>query len=360
MKRVLIALITLLALVALVAVPAKTTQAGTGAWCVSDPEKIAIGETATIICYGFTPNAHVWAYGVEPDGAAAAIGSFKTDEEGSVAFSFASKVGNVVSAALGTWTIVVDQLGPADTIVKHAEGRVHVTGGTEGVSGAYIWTDADQYTKGDWMTLYGSGFAANEVVTIWADYPNGDCSSTTLHVPPILNFPIGFGISTLLWGNVKADANGDFSFTTTFFDEECEGAYRLVARGNSSWWGDETWVTAVGHSVTESAWMWASKDLVLGLNDTVSFSGQGFGANEVVSCWLRSPQNQVLPVIHIPEIKSDNGGDFSFSIWTGSYFPGFEVASEGALGVYAMTCRGNTSDALAISEFTVTGGTADP
>ncbi|MBI4671817.1 MAG: hypothetical protein HY741_09145, partial [Chloroflexi bacterium] len=117
MKRGLIALIVLLALVAIVAVPAKTTNAANGAVCVTDPEAISIDEVAFIVCTGFSPNTHVWVYSVEPDGAAAAYGSVKSDEDGTVAFTFAPRIGNFGAAALGTWTLVVEEKGLANSII---------------------------------------------------------------------------------------------------------------------------------------------------------------------------------------------------------------------------------------------------
>jgi len=359
MKRGLILLVTLLALALLVAVPAKTTQAASPD-CWSDPEEGSIGTDFGIYCSDFPANTWLWVYTVQPDGAAEAWGSIKTDESGNVAFGAASKYGNAAAMALGTWTVVVEQRGLANAILYQAEAEFRVTGGTEGVAGAYLWTDVDQVEKEDAFWVYGSGFGANEIVTVWYEFPNGDCSSTTWHLQPVLNYPIVLGLSTEILGDVKTDASGSFAFWMGFNPVACEGKYRLVARGNSSGWGDETWVTITGHAVTETAWLVATKDVVAAMMDTQSFVGTGFGANEPISCWLRSPQNQALSVTDLQSIKSDSGGAFSFGIWTGSFYPGLAYWSEGALGVYAMTCRGDVSGATGIAEFTVTGGTFDP
>jgi hypothetical protein len=360
MKRSLFVLIGLLALLALVAIPAKTTQAGTGATCWSNPAEGPIGTVFSISCTGFSPSTHVWAYVVEPDGAAQAIGDVKTNENGSVAFGVGSKFGTFGAAAVGKWTIVVEQLGLAGSVVARGEGSVRVTGGTEGVSGAHVWTSADMYTKGQWVTIYGSGFAANEMVTLWWEYPNGDCSSFTYHDYPYYNSPAFRGYSSLWLWDVKADGSGSFATSFYFNPSACEGKYHFVARGNSSGLGGDAWASLTGHSVATNAWLSASKDMVVGISDTVSFSGSGYAAGESVSCWLRTPQNQVTAVVKSPEIKANSSGQFSFSIYTGSYFPPYMFNSEGALGVYAMTCRGNLSGATAIAEFTVTGGAVDP
>ena len=359
MKRGLIILIALLAVALLVAVPAKTTQAAT-ATCWSDPEEGPVGTDFDIFCYGFPADTILWVYAVQPDGAAEAWGSIKTDEDGTIAFSAASKFGNYAALALGTWTVVVEHRGLANAILHEATTTFRITGGTEGVAGALLWADADAYEKGDVVTLYGSGFAAYEIVTAWVEFPNGDCSSTTYHLQPYLNWPVIFGESTEILGDIKADASGSFAVSFWFNPVACEGKYRIVARGNSSGWGDETWVTITGHAVTETAWLVAEKDVVAAMMDTQYFTGTGFGANEHITCWLRSPQNQVLNATDLDNVKSDSSGAFSFGIWTGSFYPGFAVFSEGALGVYAMTCRGDVTGATGIAEFTVTGGTFDP
>lgn len=360
MKLRIAALFTLFAVLAIFAAAAPRANAASGAWCWSDPEKGPVGTVFTVYCSGFSPNTHVSTYVVEPDGAAANWGSSKTNETGDVSFSFYSAWQPYGGAALGKWTFVTEKLGLAKTVLERGTASFQVTGGTEGVSGADIWTDADVLEKGKTMTLYGSGFKPYEIVTVWIEFPNGDCSSFTEHIPPYVNLPVFYGESTEWSGDVKADGNGAFAVSAWGYSWSCEGKYRLVARGNSSGYGDETWFSLIGNAVETNAWLSADKALVGAINEYISFSGSGFGANESVTCWLRTPQNQALQVYNIPDIKTDGSGAFSFTTWTGGYFPGYNYFSEGALGVYAMSCRGNLSGATAIAEFTVTGGIVDP
>lgn len=360
MKLRFTALFMLFALLAIFAVAAPNANAASDAWCWSDPEEGSIGTVFNVYCSGFTPNTHVSTYMVEPDGAASLWGSSKTNEKGDVAFSFYSKWGNYGAAALGKWTFVTEELGLAKTVLVRGTASFRVTGGTEGVSGAKIWGSADQIHKGDWYTLYGSGFMPYEIVTVWWEYPNGDCSSFTEHFPPYANYPLYWGLSTLQIMDLKANAAGEISASGYWDSWDCEGTYHWVARGNTSGDGGEAWVTVIGDTVDTNAWLWADKDVVGGINEYISFSGSGFGASESVTCWLRTPQNQALEVFNIPEVKTDGSGTFSFTTWTGGYFPGYNYFSEGALGVYAMSCRGNLSGATAIAEFTVTGGVVDP
>lgn len=352
---------------------APSAQAGTIAGCWSDPASGPAGTVFTIHCGGFTPNVMVAPYVVEPDGAASSPCAFlkgampsangcqfKVDENGNISFSFYSGDKSLWGASLGTWTMVVEELGPGHTVIWHAEAAFTVTGGSESVSGAKIWGSADQIIKDQDYTLYGSGFAPNEIVTVWWEFPNGDCSSFTVHEPPFINFPFFTGLSTHIIDNVKADESGSFALNGWWAPFDCEGKYHWVARGNTSGNGGETWVTVTGNAIDTNAWLWADKDTVAGINESIRFDGAGFDANESVTCWLRTPHNQAMPIFHVPELKTNESGTFSFTTWTGGFFPGYNYFSEGALGVYAMTCRGNVSGATAISEFTVTGGIIDP
>jgi len=367
MKVRLVALIAAFALFSLMAISVPTAHAGTGAQCSSDPSEIHIKESVVISCSGFSPNTAVTAYYVEPDGAATALGAFstlKTDETGQIAFGLNSYINSDsghVGMALGNWTVVVDQKGLANAILAEGQATFRVIGGSEGVSGATLVSSAAKITKAESVTIYGSGFAPNERVSFWWEYPNGDCSSFTYH-DFFYNTPAFRGFSSFELGTVSADAFGEVVFNVGWNYTACEGTYRIVARGNSSGLGAETWVTVTGLAVNANASLTASPNKVAALFDWVYFTGSGFGANEPISCWLRTPQNQVTVVDQLWQapVKSDAGGNFSFSIYTGSFFPPFPYASEGALGVYAMTCRGNLSGANGIAEFTVTGGTFDP
>ncbi len=365
MKRGLIALVVLLALVALVTVPVKTANADSAS-CWADPDEIHIKDSVAIYCDGFSPDTWLWAYYVEPDGSATALASLdtgnsiKSDENGRVAFTLTSYIG-VAGMAVGNWQIVVSEKGLNNVILNEGVANFRVLGGSEGVAGAHIWTDPDTLTKDEWTVIYGEGFAAGEMVSLWWEYPNGDCSSYTYH-DGMYNTPGFRGFSSYALWDVKTDADGAFATVLNWSATACEGKYRIVARGNSSGWGGETWVSVTGNAVATDAWLDASPDTVAAMFDWVYFTGAGFGANEHLSCWLRTPQGQVTAVDQLwhETVKSDAGGNMSLAIYTGSFYPPFAYASEGALGVYAMTCRGDVSGATGIAEFTVTGGTFDP
>jgi hypothetical protein len=309
-----------------------------------------------------------------------------------------------------------------------------VTGGTEGVSGAALSANPATLNKpgqgyvhthisfppvldltfndlnfSDPTEISGDGFAPYEIVSFWVDQPRSECSSFTAHadfnqsanLPPIFVFnarvienqPIFNGEGSFAIGSFKADASGHVSFFLYFSDIACEGVWHVVGRGNSSHNGGDTWVTLVGNPVSANAFLVASPSSVVALFGHVNFNGSGFGSHEHVSCWLTSPEGQVLGV---PDdlgisghlfgtsrtsngIYADAGGNIAFGLETGSFYVKFSgtendiffhgsysgeikdpIASEGALGVWAMTCRGDTTGNTGIATFTIVGGAVDP
>jgi hypothetical protein len=342
MKRTLfIALGTLLFLSALLAF--STPAVAAMATCTASPGSGPVGTIFTITCTGFQPGEATTAWLTEPDGAtfsynpsfAGADAVSKTDASGSAAYRFPTK-SPFGAVALGGWALTVK------TASAIGIGRFNLTGGTEGVSGATL-----RNVDG---TIMGSGFAPGEIVTVWFDYPKGDCSATWFEGP---------GLSTVLYADYKTDAAGAFSFVFDPFGvvkTSCMGTYHIVARGNTSHRGGDTYWSSLNHPVTESAGLVASPSRVLSFRGFISFSGSGFAPSETVTCWETSPQGAVLPS---DDHKANGAGEFSFGFMTGADY-GSVTPSEGALGDWAMTCRGNSSGRNAIARFIVFGGLVDP
>ncbi len=265
----------------------------------------------------------------------------------------------------------------------------------------------------DPVTLSGSGFAPYEMVSFWVEPAGGGCPSSTVHYKWKLgiiitgvggvyanyeeNDPIFDSYGAQAFGTVKADASGNAAISAFFTSLACEGAWHFVARGNASGWGADTHVTVIGNVVETTASLSASPGSASAMFDRIWFSGSGFAPNEHVSCWLTSPRGQTLgfPIdefftLNIPpppvgfysknqSIFAGPDGSVSFDMVTGSvYIKGdltlviggvsdsatfdvhLPIQSEGALGEWAMTCRGDTSGANAIARFTLTGGFVDP
>lgn len=430
-------LITFILATALI-LPSSTTFAAADATCASDPASGPVGTTFVITCWGYTPGSHVYAYLVEPAGVATTLfdstGALKIAADGSITYTQATKFGNAAALATGTWAFVAEELGLAKTVLHRGETTFTVTGGTEGVSGASLIADpptvhkaAQTYNReqlpgvelttinaSEPVTLNASGFAPNEAVTFWYEPPQGGCPSQTTHYQYEVgiiffgvfkdvqkwqqNVPIFDGLGAQLLGTLTADAGGSASGSILFYSFECEGAWRIVARGNASGRGAETYVTLIGNAVTTNAWLSADKPYVMGVFDTVQFSGYGFGPMEHISCWLTSPRGQTLgypdrlpmtidvtepgvsnQYIKNKEFFADASGGVAFSLVTGSVYIAIDesfsfggntltgsltienpIQSEGALGEWAMTCRGDTTGNTAIARFTLVGGFVDP
>lgn len=415
MKRVLFGVVIVLVALALLAVPASTVRADNGD-CVSGP----IGTTFSFTFYGFTPNHWVNIYLVEPDGTATppfGPSTVKSDGAGTVHYSHGTDFGDA-TIAYGTWQIVATEPGLAGSIAHQDQSCFTVTGGTGASVGAWLSANPSTVTKPQQgyghipirepgvnaefdvynfatTSITGGGFAPGEVVSFWAEQPNGECSSLTSHdhfritnggiVDVKENTPFYNGLSTFALGNATATAGGTVSFNVPFFVYDCEGTWRIVGRGNASGIGGETWVTVEGNSVAVNANLVASKTSVAPLFDTVAFYGWGYAANEHVSCWLTSPQGQALGVpdntgffgdfgtfkIRGVPIMASSGGTIGFELVTGSYYAEVTVSgggaptvgavikepvqSEGAQGMWAMTCRGDASGNAGIAWFDIGG-----
>lgn len=439
MKRFLLLTIVLLLASFLYVLSFKVSRAE-NTTCASGP----IGTTFDFTFTGFRPNHWVNVYLVEPDGTAripfSRTTAVKSEGNGTVHFSQPTDFGNF-ALALGTWQIVATEPGLGGTIAHQVESCFTV-GGQEGsgVTGASLVADPPIVYKPDQGYLHmrsyipipgspplqdgtinvlntttvnisGSGFTPFEVVSFWVEQPNGECSSmtvhqdylTTLHQPPfwtavadqVLNTPYENGLSTFAIGNAKADAAGNVLLPMYVSVDACDGSWRIVGRGNASGLGGETWITVSGNEVPETASLIPSSDSVNALFGRIAFSGSGYAANEVVSCWLTTPQGASLGFPHDSEFtghfvldifyQSDNhitasaGGTFGFEMVTGSVYDKYSeqgvflgafyqnrfeveapVQSEGGLGWWAMSCRGNESGSIGIARFRVDGSEATP
>lgn len=340
MKRTLIIGLGALVFLAALFLPNAPANAAS-ATCISTPPAGPVGTVFVITCSGFLPGEGAFAWVTEPDGAtysygpafAGSLADAKANGAGVVTYRFPTR--NPANAAsLGGYALTVK------TPSAIGIARFNVGGGTEGVSGAALKTVGG--------TIVGSGFAPFEIVTVWLDYPNGDCSATWFAGP---------GLSGRFYANVKADAAGGFSLVvqldTTF---DCAGTYHFVARGNISHRGGETFWSTPNHPETESATLVADPDKVLSFRGFISFRGAGYAPSEAVTCWQTTPQGGPLP---LATYKANGAGEISFGFQTGADY-GFVTPSEGALGEWATTCRGNASGRIGIARYSVFGGLVDP
>ncbi len=380
MNKLCFAIVAFLSLIGFVAF-SSTTFATEDATCASTPPVGPVGTTFVIICSGYTPNTFVYAYLVEPSGAARPVfgnGAIKVNEGGAITYtqpSFYSNPAGSVALGTGTWHFVAEEIGIAKTVLHRGETTFTLTGGTESVSGASLSVTPSLLTKpidayrefslgpynynrlnrSDPATLSGWGFAPFEQVSFWVEPPRGGCASLTehlkmdnhfilsggfeLHDRVDLNLPILYGLGATSLVTAKADNDGNLSIQVFFTARACEGDWHFVARGNASGLGAETFLTVIGNAIPTNATLTATPETVTALFDRVQFNGTGFGAQEHVTCWLTSPQGQTLsfpnalpvdtsfpPALSLKsrQLHSDVGGKLGFDLVTGSIYVKFD------------------------------------
>lgn len=357
-------------LFALLVMPTATTFAAADASCTANPPSGPIGTVFVITCTGYDANTGVFAYLVEPTGTAVGPhvwggGASKTDASGAVTYYVGSKFGNIVAAQYGDWHIAVEQLGLAKSVVHRGETSWHITGGTEGVDGAAtLWMSQTTVHKlVDAPTLYGAGFAPFEPVSIWMEFARGQCATVTYHFPSGNETSLG-GISVFGIDTVKADAGGSFAeFLGTTAGDNCEGTYHMVARGMTSGHGAVVEFIVTGNAIHPTIWMEAYPSVQSAEpGKVISFTGAGFQGGEHVSCWVTESRGHTVAV---PGIYADAVGNIALSITTGAinsyYALGFPMTnSEGPLGEWHMTCRGDVSGLEGLATYTLVGGMVDP
>lgn len=374
MKRFAFAILSLALIVILFGAPASTHAAAEGALCWADSYELSIGQSTGIYCSGFSPLTMLNIYYAEPDGTAVIYGNIKSDADGNVAFGYGNGLEGFFSNQLGTYTLVIQQLGLAKSIVTFGKVEIRNVGNGDHVAGAFLSADKTLVDSSqDSMTLTGSGFLPGEVISLWGQRPPL-CSSFTAHYVDGKNGAIFDNIaiqddySAYALFDIKADSSGAFSFTGFFGSDSCAGTYRFAVRGNTSSLGAYVDVMVTGHAVSTNAWLVPSKDSVGALFDTIEFYASGFGANEILNCWTTSPDGRALPYglpfsFSAIQVGADGSGVISLSTgsyWTSKDHPFFApgklpVMSEGSVGIWNLTCKGGATGATAIAAYTVHG-----
>lgn len=302
--------------------------------CTADPAVVVLGERINITCTGFDRDTIVNSYVVEStgfaeigkDNYAACLTSsrgeggpaFKTDETGTVVLYWYTQDGtgdcgpnrqdyyDGYANQIGTYTVVVHELGPARSI-KYA-GKVDVTlmGPSLVLGGASLQVPASAFA-GEQLTISGWGYVPGEMVSVWFTRP-ANCSGMGwwFYTGPSAFDPTqwdGAGVSGP--GNVKAGEGGAFSATYQLGTPKdnnypCLGEWTVSARALGSGRGAEASFQINGHSVDNNALVWVLEDSVFSEGNaqcdfgdvcgiTVHVSGSGFPAGSRLNCWMARP-----------------------------------------------------------------------
>jgi hypothetical protein len=102
---------------------------------------------------------------------------------------------------------------------------------------ASIWTDKNDYSPGETVTIYGSGFNANAEITITIVQPNGTKDTITANSDGngsfnayyVINNDEPVGLYTL----TSTDVNNTASTTTTFTDAPKVGSVSVSPTSNT-------------------------------------------------------------------------------------------------------------------------------
>lgn len=300
---------------------------------------ISVGVNASVIFSGsgFTPNETLSVWTTAPDGTPNPIpsGGLQTDANGgfSVTISFPSagqwqatahsiNTGKEVVNRYAVGTTSGTTTSPPTTTSPVTSAPAPVTSGTAAPTG-YTPVASDAL-----VTFSGTGFTANEAISIWETPPNG---STPADQP-----------------GTRANSTGAFSVDIRFpFD----GNWQITAQGSSS--GKQVVGRyAVGTAGATTAPV-TSSPLAPGAaapgftpiasGASVTFSGSGFDANELISLW-ETPPGGGTPT-GLPGTGADSFGGFTYAVT----FP--------SDGNWQITAHGKTSAREIIGRYAV-GSTA--
>lgn len=371
-RRVLALVFALLfSTLALFAAPAHAA----GASCASDPVAGPPGTKFNITCTGFSPNTHVNAYVVEPDGRAvsaiqvvgftsnASGADILTDASGTASFAWQSQDGRTelpgggsFGHQIGNWTWVVHELGLAQTVV--AQGQVSLT------LQAYHWeqsgaTLSAQTTDDNLFTFSGSGFTRDEYVNLWVSLPP-NCSGRDNVEGASADDPLFEGLFDGFIGpnTVKADETGSITFTIFFTSRACRGSYSVTAYALGSGNGAITQIAVGGDAIVETAGVSVSAvpDSVDALNPVLTLLGNGWGSSDQVNCWSTRPDGRSF---NLGTVHADSAGHFAWDVRISDSDSFSPLASEEP-GLWSVTCRAPAGGATALTKIMVHALTSDP
>lgn len=189
---------------------------------------------------------------------------------------------------------------------------------------------AQTVAVGQTVSFTGSGFDPGERISLWTTAPSG--------TPAALD-------------GVTAATDGSFATTVSF---PSDGYWQVTAQGNAS-----ARQVIGGYNVGTSGTSGTSGggnlapvtpgSTTVAIGQTVTFTGTGFNANELVSVWTTAPDSQTAA---LPGVSADASGAVALSV----SFP--------SAGYWQVTAQGLSSNVQSISGYTVgssaSGGVAPP
>jgi hypothetical protein len=337
-----------------------------GATCSANPPSGPPGTAFSITCSGYSSNAIVNTYLIEPGGRAVSgaqitgfvsalgNGAVVTDKNGTASFTWQSADGALGFAnQFGSWTWVVHQFAPGGAVAAEGQMTVHLTNDYEIHPRAVL---AVKPVGGTTFNFVGTGFVPFEGVNTRVT-PPPNCSGRDSAGASAVG-PLGQGSFAGYSGpsSVKADESGNIAFSLVFTSQACRGSYTVAARALRSGIGGEVTFRVRNTAITTDMLLAATPDSVTAIAPFLTLLGNGFPASAVVSCWTTRPDGHIVPV---GNASADSSGNFALSIHASGFDSLWPLASEEP-GIWYATCGRPNGSVLATTSFMVTGLTSDP
>jgi len=323
---------------------------------------------------GFSPNTHVNAYVVEPDGRAVSAGQvfgftsnvdggdILTDQYGNASFWWASAGGEALAGGgsfahqLGDWTWVVHELGLTKSVVAEGQTTVHVESKDWIRYGGELTSSSDDKMN---YTFYGRGFWRDEYVNIWVTMP-ADCSGRANVEAASADDPYYQGLFDGFFGpnTVKADEYGEITFPISFSERACRGWYKVSVYAPKSGYGTIAEFEVGGNAIVETLGQSISvtPDSVDALYPWITILGSGWNGYAPVSCWSTRPDGRSFG---LGTAKADANGSFAWDVAISGNDSFAPYASEEP-GLWSVTCNDSTSGHTALTTVLVHALTSDP
>ena len=276
--------------------------------------QVAVGAAVIFSGTGFTANEQISLWETAPGGVVTTLPGTQADGTGgfSASVSFPSN---------GQWQVTAHGVTSThETIGRYAVGDVSAAAAAP-AAGA---TGATQVGVGVPVTFSGTGFTANERISLWETAP---------------------GSNVVALPGTTADSNGAFTTSISFSPA---GQWEITAHGITSTHEviGTYQVGAAGSATTGTAPVGpgsavGSNAPQVALGSPVTVSATGFTAGEAVSFWETGPDSTVTP---LSSVVADTNGAVSTSVT-------FATA-----GYWQVTAHGQTSAHEIVSAYNVTGG----
>ncbi|MDQ2788036.1 MAG: hypothetical protein M3Y58_23910 [Chloroflexota bacterium] len=315
-------------------------------WVAADttPTSVGVNTPVTFTGTGFAPNESlaIWITGADNN----PLTQGGTQSDGSGAFTT-----SVTFPASGTWTATAhsDNTGkefvgnytvgttsgttippiPGTPAIPPPVGTSPVTSPASGATAT-----GTQVGIGAPVTFSGTGFMANEAISVWETGPDGKVTALPgLHADTTGAFTTSVSFPSAGQWQVTAQGAASSHQVITPFAVGTAGAVSSVTNGPA------TGVPAVttGTGTVGGA---GFNGTPASIGTAVIFAGNGFTANEQISLWETPPDNS--PVTALPSIQADNTGAFTDSVT----FP--------SMGNWQVTAHGHTSAHELIGRYAVT------